>query len=129
MFLQLVTSAWMKKHADSYAPYMTEHLSVDQYCSTRIEPHAVEIENLGLQACIDAIIKPAGIAVQVLYLDRSPGEQVNEHWPAELSGASALYPGAPTIRLLYRPYDTGTPSAIADLADCSQWSLRHPVQA
>ncbi|KAL8696049.1 MAG: hypothetical protein Q9201_007850 [Fulgogasparrea decipioides] len=93
----------MKTHVDHYVHY-TEHLSVDQYCSTHIEPHTVEIEHLGMQACIEAIIKPAGIAVQVLYLDRSPGDQVNKHeWPAEPSSAASQLVGVYTIRLLYRP--------------------------
>lgn len=93
----------MKTHADSYIHY-TENQSIQDYCSSHIEPHAVEIDNLGLQACIDAIIKPAGIAVQVLYLDRSPGEQVNQiDWPAEPSTLNAPYTELSTIRLLYRP--------------------------
>ncbi|KAI4264453.1 MAG: hypothetical protein L6R42_000445 [Xanthoria sp. 1 TBL-2021] len=103
MHFRLVTSAWMKTHADSYIHY-TENQSIQDYCSSHIEPHAVEIDNLGLQACIDAIIKPAGIAVQVLYLDRSPGEQVNQiDWPAEPSTLNAPYAELSTIRLLYRP--------------------------
>ncbi|KAL8874012.1 MAG: hypothetical protein Q9174_000608 [Haloplaca sp. 1 TL-2023] len=70
---------------------------VENYCSSSIDAFKVEIDNVGLQACVDAFIKPAGLAVQVLYLDRSPGEQVNDHWPAENINATH------TIRLLYRP--------------------------
>ncbi|KAL8680608.1 MAG: hypothetical protein Q9186_003200 [Xanthomendoza sp. 1 TL-2023] len=103
MHFRLITSAWMKTHPESYVHY-TENQSISEYCSTHIEPHAVEIENLGLQACIDAIISPAGISVQVLVLDRSPGVEVNQlDWPAEPSSANALYIGLYTIRLLYRP--------------------------
>ncbi|KAL8784532.1 MAG: hypothetical protein Q9213_003880 [Squamulea squamosa] len=103
MHFRLVTSAWMKTHADSYVHY-TENQNIQDYCSTHIEPHTVEIEHLGLQACIDAILKPAGIAVQVLYLDRSPGEQVNQlDWPADPPTTNAPYNGLSTIRLLYRP--------------------------
>ncbi|KAL8675217.1 MAG: hypothetical protein Q9168_000337 [Polycauliona sp. 1 TL-2023] len=102
MHFRLITSAWMKRHPDSYIHY-TENQNIQDYCSTHIEPHAVEIDNLGLQACVDAIMKPAGIAVQVLYLDRSPGAQVNQIWPAEPSSVNASYNGLSTIRLLYRP--------------------------
>ncbi|KAL8925588.1 MAG: hypothetical protein Q9172_002158 [Xanthocarpia lactea] len=103
MHFRLVTSAWLKTHADSYV-HFTENQSIEDYCSSHIEPHAVEIEHLGLQACIDAVLKPAGIAVQVLYLDLSPGEQVNQiDWPAEPSTANGPYMGMSTIRLLYRP--------------------------
>ncbi|KAI4248395.1 MAG: hypothetical protein L6R40_000954 [Gallowayella cf. fulva] len=93
----------MKTHPENYM-YYTENQTIDEYCGTHIEPHAVEIEHLGLQACIDAIIKPTGIAVQVLYLDRSPQEQVNQlDWPAEPSTLDSPYVGPYTIRLLYRP--------------------------
>ena len=96
---QIVTSAWLKTHADAYAPYLANPSinGIESYCSSAIETFAVEIDNVGLQACVDALIKPAGLAVQVLYLDRSPGEQVNDHWPAENANATH------TVRLLYRP--------------------------
>jgi ubiquitin thioesterase protein OTUB1 len=55
-----------------------------------------------MNACIDAILKPAGISVEVAYLDRSAGEEMNTfHWQGDLlEGRAAL----PTVRLLYRPY-------------------------
>ncbi|KAI4120522.1 MAG: hypothetical protein LQ338_006959 [Usnochroma carphineum] len=105
MHFRLISGAWIKSHPENFLPY-TEGMPIEQYCATHIEPYAVEIDNLGLQACIEAIMKPAGIAVQVLYLDQSPGERVNElNWSAELPKATTIYGGVPTIRLLYRPYD------------------------
>lgn len=95
----------MKSNPDNYVPY-TEGVSIDRYCATHIEPYAVEIENIGLQAYFDAILKPAGIALQVLYLDQSPGEQVTElNWPAGITHGTSAFGDVPTIRLLYRPYD------------------------
>ncbi|KAL8944256.1 MAG: hypothetical protein Q9216_000551 [Gyalolechia sp. 2 TL-2023] len=62
------------------------------------------MDNIGLQACLEAILRPAGLALQVLYLDRSPGEQVNElNWPSESSDPSSTFGSTPTVRLLYRP--------------------------
>lgn len=96
----------MKSHPDSFIPYI-ENMTVDQYCATNIEPYTVEIDHVGLEACFAAILRPAGVALQVLYLDRSPGEQVFEHdWEVESSDPSTTYGAAPTIRLLYRPYVT-----------------------
>lgn len=95
----------MKTHPESFVPF-TEGMTVDQYCETHIEPYAVEMDNIGLQAFFEAILRPAGIALQVLYLDRSPGEQVNElNWQTEPSDSSGTYGSTPTVRLLYRPYD------------------------
>ncbi|KAL8975387.1 MAG: hypothetical protein Q9197_000368 [Variospora fuerteventurae] len=105
MHFRLITSAWMKTRPQSFVPFMVG-LSIDQYCGANIEPHAVEIDNIGLHACIQAILQPAGVAVQVLYLDQSDGEQVNEfNWPGEGPNANAVtaYGAVPTVRLLYRP--------------------------
>ena len=97
-----MTSAWMKTHEDYYQPFLP-NLTVDQYRRAKLEPFAQEIEHIGVDACINAVIKPAGMAVEVLYLDRSPGDEANEHrWqPAADVGFLEI----PTFRLLYRPYD------------------------
>lgn len=98
---KLITSAWMKTNAALYLPFMLNE-TIDQYCSTKIDPYAVEIEHLGIQALFDAVIKPAGIAMDVLYLDRSAGDEVNTiSW--QVDNSSGHYLSIPTIRLLYRP--------------------------
>lgn len=54
-----------------------------------------------MHACIDAILKPAGIAVDVMYLDRSEGEEVNTiNWEPDMKDESGINP---KLRLLYRP--------------------------
>lgn len=93
----------MKSNPERYMPYL-EGMTIDHYCVTHIDPYSVEIDHIGLQACIDSVLQPAGIAVQVLYLDQSAGEQGNEiDLPSELATATAAYGAAHTIRLLYRP--------------------------
>lgn len=94
----------MKTHADVYKDFLLDQ-TVEEYCSTHIDPFRVEIDNQGLNALIDAIIKPAGMAVHVLYLDLSPGEEVNIiRWEPDRLNCNTGF-NAPTIRLLYRPYD------------------------
>ncbi|KAL8936521.1 MAG: hypothetical protein Q9211_004146 [Gyalolechia sp. 1 TL-2023] len=103
MHFRLITGAWMKSHQGSYASFI-EGMTVDQYCGSHIEPYAVEMDHIGLQACYDAILRPAGIALQVLYLDRTAGDQVTElNWRSEPSDPSSTYGATPTVRLLYRP--------------------------
>ncbi len=94
----------MKAHAGNYQPYILES-TVDQYCASQIEPFQTEIEHVGMKALIDALISPARIAVDILYLDRSPGSEVNNHRIEALSTADATgtYVPTPTIYLLYRP--------------------------
>ena len=89
----------MQKHPDAYQPYINEPLQ--NYCRSHIEPAICEIEHVGMSALVDVLVKPAGIAVEILYLDRTAGNEANTYRIApEHNGAPANYP---TFRLLYRP--------------------------
>lgn len=93
----------MKTHAEDYQPFLLDQ-NVVQYCASNIDPYQVEIEHMGMNALIDALVKPAGFAVEILYLDRSDGEEVNSHCFQEVDANNQpLFPEAPTMRLLYRP--------------------------
>ena len=93
----------MRSNPDLYQPYIIDY-TVDQYCAAKIDPFAVEIEHYGIQALFDAVISPAGIHIEVLYLDRSPGDEVNTiSFPDPGNLTPSHYLDIPTIRLLYRP--------------------------
>lgn len=53
---------------------------------------------------MELLAKPAGIAVEVLYLDRSAGEEVNTYRFDPMDANGIALTDAPTFRLLYRPY-------------------------
>lgn len=95
---QTLTAAWMKTHPENYAGYMIGQ-TVDQYCDEHIMPMDGEIDHLGLSALKDVILSPASLALEVTYLDRSVGEEVNLHRFDPISGYTAS-----TVRLLYRPF-------------------------
>lgn len=103
--MQLITTAWMRSHPDYYEDFLPDS-TVDDYCRTTIEPAAKEIDNVGLQVLATALINEAGIAIEVLYLDRSPGTEVNHHEWNVLDAEGKVVESASTIRLLYRPYVT-----------------------
>lgn len=92
---KMVTSAYMQLHPDEYEPFL--EMPVDQYCVARIDPANQEIDQIGLQALTHAVISAAGFGLEVLYLDRSMGEEVTPHQFSQTGN------GVPTIRLLYRP--------------------------
>ncbi|KAJ5111139.1 hypothetical protein N7532_001674 [Penicillium argentinense] len=92
---RLLTSAWMKLNPQRYQAYLT--LPLDQYCATRIEPVRTEIDEIGLQALVDGVLEGAEFGVEILYLDRSEGENVTPHQ------LTPIRPPGATIRLLYRP--------------------------
>lgn len=92
---KMVTSAFMQLRAEDYEPFL--EMSVAEYRVARIDPTNQEIDQIGLQVLTDAVINAAGFALEVLYLDRSMGEEVTPHQFVHPSN------GKPTIRLLYRP--------------------------
>ena len=85
----------MVLHADDFEPFL--EMPLDEYRQTRIDPTNQEIEQSGLQALTTGVVMPAGIGLEVLYLDRSAGDMVTPH--AFVEGAQ----DKPNIRLLYRP--------------------------
>ncbi|WEW57561.1 ubiquitin thioesterase [Emydomyces testavorans] len=92
---RLMTSAWMRLNRDRYQAFLAEPL--EHYCQRTIEPVKTEIDEIGLQGLVDGVITDSGFAVQIAYLDRSQGDEVNFH---------LLTPDRPslaTVRLLYRP--------------------------
>ena len=90
-------------YPDAYAGFLAD-MDVNTYCLQSIEPPSIELDHLGLQCLATSVINEAGIAIEVLYLDRSEGDEVNTHrWPV-LDGDGKEIEGKPTIRLLYRPY-------------------------
>lgn len=114
----------MKTHADEYVNY-TPDLSVDRYCDDSITPFASEIEHVGLSALNDVLLAPAAIGLEVLYLDQSPGPEVNLH---NFSRSEQFGFMTSSIRLLYRPCVLLSDQAVG-LLTLSQWTLRHPLQA
>ncbi len=93
----------MKLYPDIYSGFLPG-MDVNMYCAQNIEPPMIELDHLGLQCLATSVINEAGIAIEVLYLDRSEGEEVNTHRFPVLDGEGKVVDGAPTIRLLYRPY-------------------------
>ena len=94
-FLRLLTSAWIKTHADDYQPFLMNE-DVFSYCGRAIEPFRQEIEHIGVNALCDVLLKPAQFSLEILYLDRTPGEEGNMYsFDAGYSIAN--------LRLLYRP--------------------------
>ncbi|KAF3032259.1 hypothetical protein E8E12_003809 [Didymella heteroderae] len=91
------TSAWVQTHAEDYKHFVPFG-DVKAYCANNIEPAQCEADNIGVAALADALVKPAGFGLEVWYLDRSPGEEINRSYYAE-----PTLPGSPMLRLLYRP--------------------------
>lgn len=89
----------MKTRDADYAPWLLGQ-TVDQYCQDQILPVLAEIEHVGLSALKDVLLGPAAISLEVMYLDRSEGDQVTMHrFDPVTNGGYTIG----TVRLLYRP--------------------------
>lgn len=116
----------MKHSPAHYEPFLDR--PVAEHCGTHIEPYGVEIDHVGLMALIDCLILPAGLAVEIIYLDRSAGDDVNVHRFEKLDGDGVLTPpDAPVLRLLYRPYVYPLDACsllthlVATMISCTRW--------
>ncbi|USP82447.1 hypothetical protein yc1106_09721 [Curvularia clavata] len=102
-YVKLLASAWVQTHADDFVHFI-DNGDVRGYCANNIEPTQCEADNVGIAALAEALVKPAGFGIEVWYLDRSPGEEINRSFYSEPTDAHHRpIPGAPMLRLLYRP--------------------------
>ncbi|KAM3422311.1 hypothetical protein BST61_g2670 [Cercospora zeina] len=98
-YMRSLTAAWMKSKETEYAPWLLGQ-TVENYCSNQVLPVSAEIDNVALSALKDVLLSPAGILLEVLYLDRSEGSEVTMHrFDPVASGGFTLG----SVRLLYRP--------------------------
>ncbi|MCJ1421643.1 hypothetical protein MMC32_008009 [Xylographa parallela] len=99
-WFRTIAGAWVKKHAALYEGFMGD---VSEYKSRHIDPHVAEIEEFGIKILFDAVIEPAGIDVEIMYVDRSETNgipNIHRYEPRLPSGEPK--PGyRNTIRLLY----------------------------
>lgn len=102
--LRLLASSWLKANPEMYEGFILDGSGVDAYSQNYIEPVNVEIEHLIMCVLIDVLLKPIGIAVEIVYLDRTPGSQANTHiFQDEDPDGVPKNPGSPMIHLLFRP--------------------------
>jgi ubiquitin thioesterase protein OTUB1 len=101
--LRLLASSWLKGNPAPYQDFIQGDLGIDGYCKEWLEAPNQEIDHLGIMLLIDVLLKPVGFAVEIIYLDRSAGSQVNSHMFQDEEDGVPTNPGSPIIHLLYRP--------------------------
>ena len=105
-YLRLLAATHLKANAATYDPFVPDGQGVQAYCAQSVELVNREIEHLGIVALVNVLLKPAGIVLEIAYLDRSPGSQVNRHRfsdDADGHEPAAAPHAAPVVHLLYRP--------------------------
>ncbi|ATY59309.1 ubiquitin thiolesterase [Cordyceps militaris] len=102
-YLRLLAATHLKAHADQYDPFVPDGQGIRAYCSQSVELPDREIEQLGIIALYNCLLKPLDLVLEIAYLDRSPGAQVNTYrFPEEAITKDPAVLG-PMIQLLYRP--------------------------
>ncbi|KAF2966582.1 hypothetical protein GQX73_g6959 [Xylaria multiplex] len=99
--LRLLAGARLKGHRDQYEPYLDT--DVETYLATTVMPVNREIDHICVALVHAILLKPVNIVLNIAYLDRSEGTEVNVHrFPEEANGQDLSTLG-PVINLLYRP--------------------------
>ncbi|KAI1112087.1 peptidase C65 Otubain-domain-containing protein [Nemania sp. NC0429] len=99
--LRLLAGARLKGDAAKYQNWLDS--DVESYLQTTVMPVNREIDHICVVLVHDVLLKPANIVLEIAYLDRSEGTEVNVHrFPAEATGQDFSTLG-PVIYLLYRP--------------------------
>ncbi|KAG6005301.1 hypothetical protein E4U21_000276 [Claviceps maximensis] len=102
-YFRLLAATFLKANAITYEGFIPDGQNMESYCSQNIEVVNREIEQLGIIALVNILLKPVDFVLEIAYLDRSPGDRVNRYrFPEEANGKDALDLG-PIIYLLYRP--------------------------
>ncbi|KAG9508189.1 hypothetical protein J7337_001752 [Fusarium musae] len=102
-YLRLLTATYLKLNAAKFNPFVSDAGGVDAHCRQVVEIPNREIEHLGMSALAEVLLRPANFVLEIAYLDRSAGTQVNQYRvPDELNTQDASTLG-PIIYLLYRP--------------------------
>lgn len=103
--VQCLASAWIQSHPNDYLPFVPQYSDLKSYCAAHIDLAAAEIDHVAMAALGEVLVKPAGLCLEVLYLDRSPGEEINNTYRVGPPGLDEFaLANTPTMRLLYRPY-------------------------
>ncbi|KAI5287886.1 hypothetical protein KEM54_005646 [Ascosphaera aggregata] len=92
---RLLTGSWLLLHQEDYAAFLSTPL--EEYVNHTIDTVKTEIDEIGLQALLDGVIKGSGLGLEIIYVDRSEGPAPTKHRNLEPKE------GEPVITLLYRP--------------------------
>jgi len=135
-YLRLLTSSFLKgdPNATEYLGFIPEDIGVVGFCQNYLELPGREIEHVGILLLYNVLLKPCAMVIEIAYLDRSPGPEVNTYRiPSEAEGRDPSSLG-PVIYLLFRPdhydilYPHPPPSAAHDIQVHRVSALSHEHQ-
>ena len=128
--LRLLAASWLKGNAELYQDFVPGDGGIPRYCNEWIEAPDREIDHLGITLLCNILLKPAGLMLDIAYLDRSEGDQVNTYRFLDDANSQEATDTGRVIYLLYRPdhYDIlyrPEPQAPVDLQVLRATSFSH----
>jgi ubiquitin thioesterase protein OTUB1 len=101
--LRLLAGSWLKGNFTQYEPFLDTGGDVATWAHLNIEVPDKEIDHLSIILLTSILLKPIGVVLEIAYLDRTPGSEVNTYrFPDETNGQDPMNLG-PIIYLLFRP--------------------------
>ncbi|KAL6787480.1 peptidase C65 Otubain domain-containing protein [Trichoderma sp. SZMC 28012] len=101
-YFRILAATSLKANAATYDDFAADFGGIANYCSQAIDIVNREIEHLGIIGLANLLLKPIDFVLEIAYLDRSPGNQVNRYrFPEEANQQDTVL--GPTLYLLYRP--------------------------
>ncbi|KKO99047.1 hypothetical protein THAR02_08853 [Trichoderma harzianum] len=101
-YFRILAATSLKANASTYDDFAADFGGIANYCSQAIDIVNREIEHLGIIGLANLLLKPIDFVLEIAYLDRSPGNQVNRYrFPEEANQQDTVL--GPTLYLLYRP--------------------------
>ena len=101
-YVRCVTALQLLTNSMLYEPFLDQGMTIESEKQIMMAVSS-EIDALGLTVLIDALMKPANFAVEVVVLERSPGSEVNTHHYNLDCNGNQMTGNVPTAYLLYRP--------------------------
>jgi len=100
----MIVGAWIRERSEYYRDFI--HLevtpSVAAYCAAKIDLPSTDIEELGIYALWEAVIKGMGFNIGIVNLDNSPGDTCHTITYPPLESEGPPKQDLPTIWMLRR---------------------------
>ncbi|KAJ2903282.1 Ubiquitin thioesterase OTUB1 [Zalerion maritima] len=98
--MRMLAAACMKSDPGPFADFIIDGGGVPEYIQTTIEALHHEIDQIGIGLLVKMLLEPAGLCLEIAYLDRTPGTSVNTYRIPESPESDTT---AATLCLLFRP--------------------------
>ena len=97
--MRLLAGAQLRSNSAEYDAFIAHSGGVENFLKNTIEVPYQEIEEIGIRLLVKILLEPVGLALEIVYLDRTPRAEANVYvFP---DGANCQFPT--TLCLLFRP--------------------------